>query len=121
MGLFGIGRELKFRVCNHSKPRASPHMARTGECFHGEKKEVGRVIVKQSPWLSIGLDLAKKEEESTFFLLGSAISFQGLRASPLISQLYLIKVSMYFIYLFIYFTFTPFDQDLSLKEPLIKS
>ena len=44
-----------------------------GQEIHGEEKDVGRVIVKQSPWLFIGWVLAKKEEDSTFFFLGSAI------------------------------------------------
>ena len=44
-----------------------------GQEIHGEEKEVGRVTVKQSPWLFICWVLAKKEEESTLFLLGSAI------------------------------------------------
>ena len=39
MGLFGISGELQFRVCNHGKPCASPHMAREGENLHREEKE----------------------------------------------------------------------------------
>lgn len=46
MCLFRISRELQFGVCKHGKPHA-----REGEGFHREEKEVGRVIVKQSPWL----------------------------------------------------------------------
>ena len=47
MGLFGISGELQFRVCNHGKPCASPHMAREGEHFQREEKEVGKDVVKQ--------------------------------------------------------------------------
>ena len=48
MGLFGISGELQFRVCNHGKPCASPHMAREEEHCNREEKEAGKVIVKQS-------------------------------------------------------------------------
>ena len=51
MGLFGISGEFQFRVSDHGKPCASPHMAREGEHCHREEKEAGMVIVKQSAWL----------------------------------------------------------------------
>ena len=111
---------MQFRVCNHGSHIQAPE-AKEGEHSHKREKEIGRVVVNKETIAFHWLSCFQEREGSLIFLLGSAISFQGLRASPLISQLYLIKVSMYFIYLFIYFTFTPFDQDLSLKEPLIKS
>ena len=40
MSLFGISRELQFGVCNHGKTRASPCIAREGEHFYKEEKEV---------------------------------------------------------------------------------
>lgn len=51
MDLFGISGELQFRVCDHGKACASPHMAREGKHCHREEKEAGNVIVKQSAWL----------------------------------------------------------------------
>ena len=68
MGLFGISRELQFRVCNHGEPHASPHVAREG----GGKGSWEAVINKESlcfNWLSSCQDW----EDSFFFLLGSAI------------------------------------------------
>ena len=53
MDLFGISRELHFGVCNHGKPCASSFMAKEGEHFYREEKEVGRAIIKR-PWLFIG-------------------------------------------------------------------
>ena len=37
MGLFGISRELQFRVCNHGKLHASPHTAMEGKHTSGGK------------------------------------------------------------------------------------
>ena len=36
---------MQFRVCNHAEPHASLHVAREGEHFNREEKEVGRPIV----------------------------------------------------------------------------
>ena len=47
MGLFGINRELQFRVCSHGEPCTSPHTAREGEHFYKGKKEVGRALVNK--------------------------------------------------------------------------
>ena len=56
MGFFGISRELQLGVCNHGEPCASPHMAREGELFHREEKDVERAMVKEESmvfhWLS---------------------------------------------------------------------
>ena len=43
MGLFGISRELQFRICNYGKPCASLHTVGKGECFIGRKRELGRL------------------------------------------------------------------------------
>ena len=47
MDLFGISRELQYRVCNHGKPHASPHKARGEESFYIEEKEFGKAIVNK--------------------------------------------------------------------------
>ena len=67
IGLFWIIRQLQFRVCDN-KPHGSSHMAREGDPLYGGGKEVGSAIVN-TPRLS----LARKEEESFFFLWVSAI------------------------------------------------
>ena len=54
MGLCGISKELQFRVCNHGEDHASSHVARAGELFHREEKEVGRAIVNEEFMLFIG-------------------------------------------------------------------
>ena len=54
MGLFGISRELQFRVCNQGESCASSPRAREGYLYSGEK-EVGRVTVNRVhgfSWLS---------------------------------------------------------------------
>ena len=68
MSLFGISRELKFRVCKCGEPCASSHMARERIFFfYREEKEVGRTIINTVE----GFSLSK--EEYLFFLLGSTI------------------------------------------------
>ena len=90
MGLFGIIRELQFWVCHHGESHASPMELHHGkfpctareELFYRGEKEVGMAIVKKTnPWLFIGWVLVRKEEESFFFLLGSAVGWR-LRDSP---------------------------------------
>ena len=76
IGLFWISRQLQFRVCDHNKPRGSPHMAREGDPLYRGGKEVGSAIV-DTPRLS----LARKEEESFFFLWVSAI-ITGHESTP---------------------------------------
>ena len=70
MGLFTIRRELQFGVCNHSKPRASPHIPREEKAFREGKEGA---LVKKDPRLFIGQDLARREKEPFLFLSGSAI------------------------------------------------
>lgn len=38
VSLFGINRELLFRLCNHGEPHARPHTARKGEHFYRRVK-----------------------------------------------------------------------------------
>ena len=123
MGLFKINRELHFRVCNHGEPRASPFMAREGEHFYREEKEVGRYSKKKKKkesWLSISWVLARKEEESFFFLLGSAVIIWHESSHFPDSWLSLIEVAAAAAD-DDFFTFPPFDWELSLIASLIKS
>ena len=60
------------------KPCASPHIARGGEHFLREEKEVGRATVK-CPKLFIGWVPVRREENSSFWAL---LSLQGMRAHP---------------------------------------
>lgn len=77
MDLFGIRRELQYRVWNHVQ---FPYTAREGELFYREKKEVGGAIIK-NPWLSLVGSLPGKKNLSSFlpssslFLLHTSSSF----------------------------------------------
>ena len=69
MGLFGVIRELQFRVCTHGEPRAGSPKTREGS-FHSREKEVGRTMSSKKPmafpgWVLIG------HGESFFFLLSA--------------------------------------------------
>ena len=70
----------------------SPHGH--GRVLDKEEKEIGRAVANKEStafhWL-----LAEKDEESSFFLLGSAI-IPGVRASPSRPPLYSTEVSVYF-------------------------
>ena len=44
MGLFGIGRELRFGICSYGKAHASPYGAWEGEFFYTEEREIGRAV-----------------------------------------------------------------------------
>ena len=71
MGLFRISRGWQFEVCICAEPSVSPQSARAGEHFYRGEEEVGR-----APTEFMGfhcLRLARKGEESLFFLLGAAV------------------------------------------------
>ena len=70
MGLFRISRELQFEVCICEEPSVSPQSARAGEHFY-RGEEIGRALLES--WLFIACILARKGEESFFFLLGTAV------------------------------------------------
>ena len=72
MGLFGIIGELQSVVCKQDKSRAGPRMARENEHFYRAEKEGGRAVVNRVHGFSESV-FARKEEDSCFFLLGSAI------------------------------------------------
>ena len=102
-------------VCDMASHIASPRTAREGEHFYRAEKEVGRAVVNRASvtfhWLS------PCQERRGIFLLScwALLSLQDVRASP--SGLpTLFEVSVYS-----FFTFSPFDEDLSLKASLIKS
>ena len=63
MGLFGINRELQFRVCSHGEPCTSPHTAREGEHFYKGKKEVGRALFTMALWQSLSPGTLFREEK----------------------------------------------------------
>ena len=66
-----------------------------------------RVIVNKETIALHWLSCFQERKGSLIFLLGSAI-IPGPESFP-------------FCFIYFFFTFTPFDQDLSLKESLIKS
>ena len=72
MVLFRICRELQLRSVAMASHMQVVAQAREGEifCIEGESWED---YSKQSPWVFIGQFVARKEEESSFFLLGSTI------------------------------------------------
>ena len=70
MGLSRISRELQFEVCICGEPSVSPQSARAGEHIE-RKRRFGGLL--QSPWLFIACILARKGEESLFFLLSVAV------------------------------------------------
>ena len=53
MGLFGISRELQFRVCNNGEACANLRIAREREHFYRGEKEVEWAAIN-SPWLFTG-------------------------------------------------------------------
>lgn len=67
MDVFGICRELKFKICNHVELLACPHTVRHENSYRGEK-ESGRARVNRSH----GFSLAK-------FLPGKKSPMCGLR------------------------------------------
>ena len=71
MGLFRISREWQFEVCICGEPSVSPQSARAREHFYRGEEEVGRALTES--WLFIACILARKGEESFFFLLGTAV------------------------------------------------
>ena len=92
MGLFRISREWQFEVCICGEPSVSPQSARAREHFYRGEEEVGRALTES--WLFIACILARKGEESFFFVLVLLWS-QGVRTPPLVSQLCLIEISVY--------------------------
>ena len=83
---------MQFRVCNHAEPHASLHVAREGEHFNREEKEVGRPIVDRVHDLS----LAECQEKGAFPLYNELYYHcRGWELPLLVSQLYLIEVSVY--------------------------
>ena len=91
MGLFGLNKELQFRVCSDGELRTSPYTARRRELFSKGERKLGGLEETKSPleelrvqsivafhWLSCGsLSLVEllpsKRRKSFFFLLDSAI------------------------------------------------
>lgn len=73
----------------------------------------GVAIVNTSPWLFIGC-VATRKERTAFFLRASGV-ITGYESSPFWVPNY-IELRFLFIN---FFTFSPFDQDLFLKAPLI--
>ena len=68
MSLFGISRELKFRVCNCGEPCASSNMARERKFFfYREEKEVGRTIINAVE----GFSLSTCQQRRVFIFSGA--------------------------------------------------
>lgn len=86
-----ITRELQFRVCNHAEPHASLHVAREGEHFNREEKEVGRPIVDKESMIFHWLSVKKRSISSPYWAL---LPLQR-GGAPFWSPNYLIEVSVY--------------------------
>lgn len=84
MNLFGITRELQFRVCTYGEPCAIPCRAREGaSLIKGRRTLGGRAVERKnekSQWFFIDWVLARDEEES-ISLLGSAV-LTGHESAP---------------------------------------
>ena len=91
-----------------------PHSKEKRTLLRKGKQSCESYSKQKSSWLFIGWLLARKEEESLFFLLDSSI-VSGHESAPFLSpNSYLIEISIFFFFL-------PFDQDISLKAALIES
>ena len=67
MGLFGIIRELRFRICTHGEPRAGSPKAREGS-FQSRGKEVGKTMFSKKSVAFPGWVLTGHEESFCFLL-----------------------------------------------------
>lgn len=78
--LFGIRRELQFRVCNHGEPSPSLCTEREREGFCTGKKEVGKAVVNKVHGFSLDETLPgiKRSLSSHWTLL----LLQSVRAPP---------------------------------------
>ena len=95
MGLFGISRELQFRVCGCGDPRASPSMAGKGEYFYREEKETWEdyLVNKESSGFSLVESLWGRKGGCLLF--GLYYRHRAQERPLLVSQLYLIEVSVH--------------------------
>lgn len=59
MGLFGMGKEFQFGVCDCGETCASPGAAREQTLFSRGQEEVGRAVVKKKSWRCNGFSLAE--------------------------------------------------------------
>ena len=73
-GLFGISRELQFRVCNHGKTSASPHKVKE-ESLYGWKRMLGGLRKQGSHSFSLA-------ESRVFPLLTELCGITGFENSP---------------------------------------
>ena len=97
MDLFEIGRELKFGVCSHGKPHASPHTARKGERFYGREgrgvEEVGRALVNRVHAFLLAESLPGKKR--SLLPVGFCYCHRTWELPLLVSWLYVIEFSEY--------------------------
>ena len=92
MGLFGISKELQFRVCNHSKPSLSPHRARE-DLFLKRGNECWEGCCKQR---TSDFSLAESLPRRLFFPLPGSAVVIGCESSPFWSS-YSIELLLLFI------------------------
>ena len=52
--LFGINKELQFKICNHGQPCASPQQENGQKSFMEGKRKLGVLQLTENPWLFIG-------------------------------------------------------------------
>ena len=82
MGSFGVSTQVQLRVGNHGEPPGNPHTAREGGRFYKRgETEVGGLREIKGPLLFVGWVVVGKEEESSFFLAGSAV-ITGRESAP---------------------------------------
>lgn len=96
-GLFRSSRELQQRLCNHRKPCLGLFRARKGELFYkrqGRLEGCSKQTVLAFHWLSLGL------ERQEFFLLAVGLCYchRASELAFLVSWMYLIEVSIYFLH-----------------------
>jgi len=96
MGLFGISKELQFRVYNHSKPSLSPHRARE-ELFFKKGNECLEGCGKQR---TSDFSLAESLPRQFFFCLSGSAVVIGCESSPFWSS-YSIELLLLFINFYI--------------------
>ena len=90
-GLSGISRELQFGVCNHG----NPPMAREGGQFYREEKEVERALVNRESMVFHWLSPCWERRGDFLLPVGLCFHHRECELPLMVSQFYLIEVSVY--------------------------
>ena len=111
---FRISRELHLGVCHVSQMQLPTWQGENALRERGKKK-VGRTAINKDFSAFHWLSPCQERREAPLLPVGLC-SYHRKELPLLVSQLYLIEISVYY-----FFTLSPFDQDFSLKALLIKS